>query len=454
MPGLNVNKTVFLRLAAVFAVAMSTSACSMMPDMPSAPDWIDPTTWFGDDSSDTTSNAAQPPDLASVPDKPAASTSDDQKQVAESLAADRSHAKYDADALRGGTEASAAPPPPMAPATAVASMPAPAAPTETHSAPVQQTAQVDRSVAADQPTGSSIPGALPAPSGGVSVASAPIAPPPAPPAAETAQAEQPMATPAPVAQAEQPAMAPVAQAEQPAMAPAPAPGAQPAMPAAPVAPQQVATVAPSDAALGFKPSTAPPLDPSISQFVAPMIVAHYERTASNAGIAEAPRVASVNPGKLHRPMGEGGPDKMSGAVVANLDVIPTTSAPAIYTSQQGVPATAVVFFPGDSVGLNEEARMQVRAAVERYKSGGGHGYIRVVGHSASRTPDMSVERHLEVILKKSQERADAVAKEIIREGVPAAKVLVDAVGDSQPIYYESMPKGEDGNRRAEIFLEG
>jgi len=96
----------------------------------------------------------------------------------------------------------------------------------------------------------------------------------------------------------------------------------------------------------------------------------------------------------------------------------------------------------------------VRAAVERYKSGGGHGYIRVVGHSASRTPDMPVERHLEVILKKSQERADAVAKEIIREGVPAAKVLVDAVGDSQPVYYESMPKGEDGNRRAEIFLEG
>jgi hypothetical protein len=28
------------------------------------------------------------------------------------------------------------------------------------------------------------------------------------------------------------------------------------------------------------------------------------------------------------------------------------------------------------------------------------------------------------------------------------------VGDSQPIYYESMPKGEDGNRRAEIFVQG
>ena len=34
------------------------------------------------------------------------------------------------------------------------------------------------------------------------------------------------------------------------------------------------------------------------------------------------------------------------------------------------------------------------------------------------------------------------------------KVLVDAVGDSQPVYFESMPKGEEGNRRAEIFLQG
>ena len=53
-----------------------------------------------------------------------------------------------------------------------------------------------------------------------------------------------------------------------------------------------------------------------------------------------------------------------------------------------------------------------------------------------------------------QARADAVAQELIHEGVPAAKVLIDAVGDSQPVYYESMPKGESGNRRAEIFVQG
>jgi outer membrane protein OmpA-like peptidoglycan-associated protein len=67
---------------------------------------------------------------------------------------------------------------------------------------------------------------------------------------------------------------------------------------------------------------------------------------------------------------------------------------------------------------------------------------------------MPLERHLVVIFEKSQQRANSVAQELIRDGVPADKVLVEAVGDSQPVYYESMPKGEDGNRRAEIFLQG
>jgi len=77
----------------------------------------------------------------------------------------------------------------------------------------------------------------------------------------------------------------------------------------------------------------------------------------------------------------------------------------------------------------------------------------VVGHSSSRTSNMPVEKHLIAIFQKSQARANAVAKELIREGVPASRVLVEAVGDSQPVYYESMPQGEAGNRRAEIFLQ-
>jgi outer membrane protein OmpA-like peptidoglycan-associated protein len=92
--------------------------------------------------------------------------------------------------------------------------------------------------------------------------------------------------------------------------------------------------------------------------------------------------------------------------------------------------------------------------VAAFKANGGNGTIKVVGHASSRTGNMSVERHLEVIFQKSQARANTVAQALIRAGVPAAKVQVEAVGDSQPIYYESMPRGEEGNRRAEIYLQG
>src|ERR1700733_3781989 len=105
------------RVAVVLVMAAGSSACSSMPG------WVDPTTWFGDDQASNaapdqaTADNTQTPDLADVPNKPApASTADEQKQVADSLSADKSRAQYSGDALRGGTEASAPPPPDVAPA--------------------------------------------------------------------------------------------------------------------------------------------------------------------------------------------------------------------------------------------------------------------------------------------------------------------------------------------------
>ena len=120
----------------------------------------------------------------------------------------------------------------------------------------------------------------------------------------------------------------------------------------------------------------------------------------------------------------------------------------------GVAPTAVVYIQDDGVKLRKAGHAQVRAAAAAFKADGGRGTIRVVGHASSRTPNMAVERHLETIFAKSQARATAVAQDLIHQGVPADKVLVDAVGDSQPVYFESMPKGEQGNRRAEIFVQG
>jgi len=193
----------------------------------------------------------------------------------------------------------------------------------------------------------------------------------------------------------------------------------------------MAPSAASDAALGFKPSAAPPLDPSVGQFVSAPIVSRYRQTASLAGPTATSAVPAVPPKGASR-----GSD--GGSVMANLS---------------GGTPTAVVYFAGDGVALSKAAHAQIRAAVAAFKANGGQGSIRVVGHSSSRTGDMSVEKHLETIFAKSQARANAVAQDLIRQGVPASKVLIDAVGDSQPVYYESMPKGEAGNRRAEIFVQ-
>jgi outer membrane protein OmpA-like peptidoglycan-associated protein len=209
-------------------------------------------------------------------------------------------------------------------------------------------------------------------------------------------------------------------------------------------------VNPSDAQLGFKPSAAPPLNPGVAQWVTPPILAHYQQTAALAGSAGTgiPAVAAVPAGRR----GARGAS-MSGDVVANLDAVPGSPAGMAAAMNGGVPPTAIIYFPGDGTSLPAAARAQVRQAVAAFQAGGGAGSVKVVGHASSRTANMPVERHLEVIFQKSQARADAVAQALIKAGVPADRVQIEAVGDSQPVYYESMPKGEDGNRRAEIFVQ-
>ncbi|MEI9886816.1 MAG: OmpA family protein [Rhizomicrobium sp.] len=402
-----------LRLAAVLAFALTTSACSTIDEM------------IGDDTPSTTpvadaggfppdtappANAGGTPDLASVPDKPSGTTNpDDQREVADSLAADRNRSNYSADALRGGTEAAAPPPGPAPePGTAVAENALPTAPADNALPP---------------------PDNGPAPSAPAVGDNTPPAMPPAP-APTTAVAALPSAPP---------------------------PGSQPAVPALGGVPGSQPMMT-SDASLGFKPSNAPALDANISQFVAQPIIARYQQTAANAGVATGPitplpggGVAAVAPRGGRRAMG--GPEAMTGSVVANFDAL-NSSTPSVYANASGLPPTAVVMFPGDGTALSAAGRAQVRAAVSAFQQRGGVGFIKVVGHSSSRTGNMPVEKHLVAIFAKSQARAQAVAAELIREGVPASRVLVEAVGDSQPVYYESMPQGEDGNRRAEIFVQG
>ncbi|HTC83048.1 MAG TPA: OmpA family protein [Rhizomicrobium sp.] len=428
------------------ALAAGTAGCQTMAD-------LDPTGLLGDDTPapesqfPTESNQqaqvdanTTTPDLASIPARPPAPDTKAQANTAQQVTAAGTQAQYSADALRAGTDAAAPPPPTAADANATkqalasaASLPPTASDAPPSASDVPPTASDAPPTAGSAPVAAPPPTASPAPSARAAVA--PVA------VASAAPPQRQPVRPAPPVQNVPVQSAPLAP---------PPPGTEPAVPAVPgTAGPRMAMINPSDAELGFRPSSAPPLNPSVAQWVSPPILAHYRQTAALAGSAGtgAPAVPAV-------PAAAGRGGAASGDVTANLDGVPGTPAGMAAAMNGGVPPTAIVYFPGDTTKLPAAASSKVREAVAAFRANGGAGTIKVIGHASSRTGNMSVERHLEVIFQKSQERANAVAQALIKAGVPADKVQIEAVGDSQPVYYESMPKGEEGNRRAEIFVGG
>ena len=108
--------------------------------------------------------------------------------------------------------------------------------------------------------------------------------------------------------------------------------------------------------------------------------------------------------------------------------------------------------PRPIVGIGaRDARAEIRKVADQYKASGG--VIRVVGHASSRTKNMSVAEHNLVNFRISLDRAQAVAGELARLGVPTEAIFVEARGAADPAFFESMPAGEAGNRRTEIFLD-
>lgn len=332
-------------LAAIFALL--ASACSSLPDWANPDTWGDSSEQAASDESGTADQTSQGatvaeasdkyPTLADTPSKaPPTTSTDEQKQVANALVGDRAQAQYSAEQLRAGAEPSAAPPPPPSADSGAAS--------GAVSEPSTAASAGAESEGASSTTASAPSGAAP--------------PPPTPsqsaPAAHLAStAPKPPATTTPSA-----------------------------APAAPASPSD-------DAALGFQPSHAPPLNPAVAQLV---------------GSPAHPRLALAN--------GSG----------------PT--APSI---AYGTPAATVMM--GGGAALDANGLAQVRAAVALFRAKSGQGFVRVVGHAAhGSSPAQTLER--------AQACATAVARALIKLGVPAKKILVEASG-----------RADSEQRRADIFLE-
>ena len=128
-----------------------------------------------------------------------------------------------------------------------------------------------------------------------------------------------------------------------------------------------------------------------------------------------------------------------------------TAAPAA-SDRAGISyLAATILFGHGSTALDPSERETLRKIAAEYRKTGGT--LRIVGHASSRTTDMRPLQHQLANFQVSVSRAETVAQELARLGVPARVMQVAGVGDSQPVYSEVMPSGETGNRRVEIFVD-
>ena len=243
---------------------------------------------------------------------------------------------------------------------------------------------------------------------------------------------------------------------QQAPAPAPQPGqasavtavqpAPPAVPASPVTSTPTAQVMPTSSSptyASIQPkgiiltpptSSAPALpanamasitdDPYTTVVVSSNGVEIKNTSTVAAAPAPAPQMASISP----------------------------VSVPGIQQSQApSGTKIATILFQNGSAGLSRNDRRILGEVIRLHQQRGGT--VTVVGHASSRTTNMDPVRHKMVNYGISVNRADKIARELRRMGLAPESIIVDARSDSMPLYYEIMPSGESGNRRAEIYFD-
>ncbi|PPR62322.1 MAG: hypothetical protein CFH10_00862 [Alphaproteobacteria bacterium MarineAlpha4_Bin2] len=111
----------------------------------------------------------------------------------------------------------------------------------------------------------------------------------------------------------------------------------------------------------------------------------------------------------------------------------------------------IIYFGDGSSRLSAEDVSILRAVSDIFRQTGGK--VRVIGHSSMGAQAFASSHRDSVNYRMSLKRANVVARELIRQGIPAADVDVIAQGDRAPAYAETSRAGAAYNRRAEIFID-
>lgn len=410
-------------VASVVAVSL-LGACSQVPDAVNPVEWYRGTAdWIaGDDEEDATEAAAadeaatgpaaergQPapgadepfPNLATVPDRPEVDSAAERREIAEGLVADREQARYSTEVIRRQGEIAEASPPPAVPAPTASAPPSPSA-----SAPAPPSSEPSPPESMSAPE-------RPAPSPPVPA----VQPPPMPSMAESTSAPS---MPAP------PPTRPPQAAESGSVAGDSSTGRTPAS-VAEVFRQRVAEQGRLPSQNRAENSGGAPMDTGAGGFGTVVV--------SSNGV-ESPGTMNV--------AGRG----VSGSASSFAR---SGGLPSGGTLGPGFQKVATIIFNNGSARLSDRDRGILRDVLALHRERGGR--VHIIGHASSRTRTMDPTRHNMVNYQMSVARADAVADALAGLGLPREAILVAARSDSEPLYFEVMPTGEAGNRRAEIYLE-
>jgi len=362
-------------------------------------------------------------------------TAEQQKQaLTRGLIGDKAHAQYTDEEIRQIGEGEAEPSRPTRQTVQTPQLPAPAVAAKSTDAPVPPATPTT-------PVTSAPASQLPSPQ---------VTPPPAPSTPQVADIPVPDPVPPPPAPAGTGGVAlkrPPIVVEQSASPPPPAVVAD-------------ATQQTPPASVGSQSSSPVVLRPP----PAPPSVGPRKGAVSSSDPMPAPNVlqpetqiAEATPGgqvQLRAPAPyAGAPAPMysqSQPVMVQPNAMPPMGSAVPY-SFGGAQHLSSILFEHGSASLSSADQQLIAQVASGVRTTGSR--LRIVGHASSRTSDMDILSHNEANYRISMARAQAIAAVLVANGVPAQNIRIEAQANDGALFFETMPSGEAGNRRADIFVD-
>ncbi len=171
----------------------------------------------------------------------------------------------------------------------------------------------------------------------------------------------------------------------------------------------------------------------------------------------APTVSTAPAGPTAFPSLTGGQPAPLSAATVGAATPPSSALPLQPLSRLGFNGSAVSYraasvrFKTGSARIGKGDRRKLREVASLQRK--HNATLRIIGHASSRTRDLDPVTHQIVNFRISVDRAHAVARALVRLGVPPGKLNIGAKSDQERVFYEFMPAGETGNQRAEIYIE-